>query len=75
MYSRKNENPEMELYEVTYYDVKQGMDPEIRSFVEYQVKSAIESCKARIRDLDWKNRMKDVEIDNLQKTIAVLVSK
>ena len=34
MYTRKVEHPEEEVFEVSYYDVKQGMDPEIREYIE-----------------------------------------
>lgn len=50
MYTRKTENPELEIYEVSYYDVSLGMDPEVKVFIEKQVKAAIETCKTRLRD-------------------------
>lgn len=34
MYERKADNPELEVYEVTYYDVKQVIEPEIKIFLE-----------------------------------------
>jgi hypothetical protein len=57
MYTRKTENPDLEVYEVSYYDVKQGMDPEVRAFIEKQVSAAIDTCRNRIRDSEWKNRL------------------
>jgi len=34
MYTRKQDDPNLFVYEVTYYDAQTNLDPEVKSFIE-----------------------------------------
>jgi hypothetical protein len=38
MYTRQLDNPDLIIYEVSYYDAMAELEPEVKSFIENQVK-------------------------------------
>ncbi|CAD8178829.1 unnamed protein product [Paramecium octaurelia] len=73
MFLRQLENPGTEFYEVTYFDIKQALEPELQNYIQEKFHLLQKQCQQTVQRYKIELTALSTECESHKRTISVLL--